>query len=191
MLHTCSTTAASCPLQTDSLCYDPQSCSVPAGLAHFNLILISEQLLRTSPISLNHVAMGFIGIGVDVVYLPRIVSFIKRRTARRLASRILSNDELAAWDSIPPRDDLRRTRFLAVRYVLKGRSLYMIIKPVHAQVECERSCIQGAVSLGSTNMERINFPWFTAWGEWSKTDTGVSSDFARSCCWNGPRLCQP
>ncbi|KAI0921488.1 hypothetical protein AcW1_004553 [Taiwanofungus camphoratus] len=76
--------------------------------------------------------MGFIGIGVDVVYLPRIVSFIKRRTARRLASRILSNDELAAWDSIPPRDDLRRTRFLAVRWSVKEaayKALYPLARP--------------------------------------------------------------
>lgn len=59
--------------------------------------------------------MAIIGIGVDVVHLPRICSLIRRRTAQRLANRILSVEELFQWRQVAGDDIVSQTRFLAVR----------------------------------------------------------------------------
>lgn len=61
--------------------------------------------------------MGILGIGVDVLHVPRILELIKRRTAARLATRILSETESAVWQVIPPSEHDQRTQFLAVRFV--------------------------------------------------------------------------
>jgi len=76
--------------------------------------------------------MGVLGIGVDVLHVPRIVDLIKRRTAKRLALRILCEDEFAAWESISGKDHARRTRFLAVRFSVKEaayKALYPLVRP--------------------------------------------------------------
>ena len=54
-----------------------------------------------------------LGLGVDLVHLPRLASLLKRRGTRRLASRILSQDEHLEWKSL---DDRHIVRFLAVRW---------------------------------------------------------------------------
>jgi len=38
-----------------------------------------------------------VGIGVDLLHLPRLRSLLKRRNPQQLASRILSNEELQEW----------------------------------------------------------------------------------------------
>jgi 4'-phosphopantetheinyl transferase superfamily len=64
--------------------------------------------------------MGILGIGVDVVFVPRITSLISRRGAPRLASRILSVPELSDWNASPPAN---QNRFLAVRYASRLLSI--------------------------------------------------------------------
>ena len=54
-----------------------------------------------------------LGVGLDIVHLPRIASLVARRGPVRLARRILSSKELAAWSPDSP----EALRFLAVRYV--------------------------------------------------------------------------
>ncbi|OCH93659.1 4'-phosphopantetheinyl transferase [Obba rivulosa] len=76
--------------------------------------------------------MGILGIGVDLIHVPRIVSLLNRRTPGRLAARILSDEELALWKDIPPGDSARRTRFLAVRWSVKEaayKGLYPYLQP--------------------------------------------------------------
>ncbi|KAI0092835.1 4'-phosphopantetheinyl transferase [Irpex rosettiformis] len=63
--------------------------------------------------------MGMLGIGVDVVNLPRIAALVKRRTAQKLASRILSANEWEDWLKISHADPAQQVRFLAVRWSLK------------------------------------------------------------------------
>jgi len=63
--------------------------------------------------------MGILGIGVDVVHLPRIVALVNRRTAQRLALRILSTPELEDWRKTSFSEPLQRASFLAVRWSLK------------------------------------------------------------------------
>lgn len=55
--------------------------------------------------------MTILGIGVDIVHLPRILNLLNRP---RFARRILSNTETSLWDVLPNR---KRAQFLAVRYV--------------------------------------------------------------------------
>ena len=63
--------------------------------------------------------MGVLGIGVDIVHVPRIIRLLERRTPTRLAHRILSEKELSAWNELPSEYEARRIRYLAVRYVLR------------------------------------------------------------------------
>ena len=46
--------------------------------------------------------MGIIGIGIDIVHAPRILSLVSRRTPSRLATRILSPSELQQWKKTSP-----------------------------------------------------------------------------------------
>lgn len=58
-----------------------------------------------------------LGIGIDIVHLPRIAAVIERRTSQKLADRILSPSETEHWLCIE-NEIQQQTRFLAVRYVL-------------------------------------------------------------------------
>jgi holo-[acyl-carrier protein] synthase len=60
--------------------------------------------------------MTVLGIGVDVVHIPRIAALLSRRGQRRFAARILSQEELSHWEALPTFDISGRIRFLAVRY---------------------------------------------------------------------------
>ncbi|KAI0824602.1 4'-phosphopantetheinyl transferase [Trametes gibbosa] len=76
--------------------------------------------------------MGILGIGVDVAHIPRIIRLIERRSPTKLAHRILSGKELAAWNVIPFEDEARRTRFLAVRWSVKEaayKAVYPLARP--------------------------------------------------------------
>lgn len=62
--------------------------------------------------------MAILGIGVDVVYLPRILALLNRRRPDRFASRILSTTEYGQWQALQISDDLQdRVQFLAVRFI--------------------------------------------------------------------------
>ncbi|KAK0453557.1 4'-phosphopantetheinyl transferase [Armillaria borealis] len=70
-----------------------------------------------------------LGIGVDVVHVPRIAVVIARRGPERFAQRILSNEELQSWKTIHEGD---RSRFLAVRWAVKEaayKAMYPTVKP--------------------------------------------------------------
>lgn len=66
--------------------------------------------------------MSILGIGVDIVFLPRLRALVARRGPERLASRILSSLERREWDERAMQtrewDAERELRFLAVRYVV-------------------------------------------------------------------------
>jgi holo-[acyl-carrier protein] synthase len=61
--------------------------------------------------------MAILGIGVDVVYLPRILALLNRRRPDRFASRILSTTEYGQWQALQISDAPNRVQFLAVRYI--------------------------------------------------------------------------
>lgn len=46
--------------------------------------------------------MGIIGVGIDIVHVPRIISLVNRRTPTKLAARILSPSQLNDWEALSP-----------------------------------------------------------------------------------------
>jgi holo-[acyl-carrier protein] synthase len=58
-----------------------------------------------------------LGVGTDILHLPRLKALIGRRSQGLLARRILSTHELEVFASLPDCDAARRVRFLAVRYI--------------------------------------------------------------------------
>jgi holo-[acyl-carrier protein] synthase len=63
--------------------------------------------------------MSILGIGVDITLLSRFSSLLQRRSARRLATRILSLEEEAALERIAPENATQRVKFMAVRCARK------------------------------------------------------------------------
>ena len=61
--------------------------------------------------------MAILGIGVDVVHLPRFLALLKRRHPDRFASRILSATEYNQWQTLQISDAQDHVQFLAVRYI--------------------------------------------------------------------------
>jgi len=75
--------------------------------------------------------MAILGVGVDVVHIPRIAALLQRR-GPRLASRILSQEEYPQWESLPVSDVSRRVRFIAVRWGVKEaayKAMYPAVRP--------------------------------------------------------------
>lgn len=62
-------------------------------------------------------ARMLLGIGVDIVHLPRIAAIVKRQAGHKFAHRILSANELEQWNRLPDHDVQKQVRFLAVRSV--------------------------------------------------------------------------
>ncbi|EPT02854.1 hypothetical protein FOMPIDRAFT_1029174 [Fomitopsis schrenkii] len=76
--------------------------------------------------------MRILGIGVDILHVPRIAALARRKSAARLASRILSQPEMAVWNDTAAEDTASRLRFLAVRWSVKEaayKALYPKARP--------------------------------------------------------------
>ncbi|KAF8165406.1 4'-phosphopantetheinyl transferase [Crassisporium funariophilum] len=76
--------------------------------------------------------MTILGIGVDIVHVPRIASLFTRRCPDRFALRILSKQEYVQWESLRNSDLSERVRFIAVRWSVKEASykaMYPVVKP--------------------------------------------------------------
>ncbi|PPQ71784.1 hypothetical protein CVT26_007618 [Gymnopilus dilepis] len=80
--------------------------------------------------------MAILGIGVDLVHLPRIKALLARGRTERFASRILSKDEYLQWQSSDFSPD-QRARFLAVRWCVKEaafKAMSPIVRPTWKEV---------------------------------------------------------
>ncbi|KDQ17590.1 hypothetical protein BOTBODRAFT_185729 [Botryobasidium botryosum FD-172 SS1] len=75
---------------------------------------------------------GILGVGIDILHLPRLRSLLSRRDPLLLAKRILSAPELAEWEDIPPQQCARRERFLAVRWTAKEAAYKALYPAVRA-----------------------------------------------------------
>ncbi|KAI0049600.1 4'-phosphopantetheinyl transferase, partial [Auriscalpium vulgare] len=74
--------------------------------------------------------MGILGIGVDIVHLPRIIALMARRSPIALATRILSRSELLVWTALSDTD--HRNRYIATRWAAKEaayKACFPVIKP--------------------------------------------------------------
>jgi len=73
-----------------------------------------------------------LGLGVDIVHLPRIASLMQRHPPARFAFRILSPVELPEWKAVSSADVSQQVRFLAVRWAAKEaayKALYPRFRP--------------------------------------------------------------
>ncbi len=91
--------------------------------------------------------MTILGIGVDVLHLPRLTRHL---CDNRLARRILSPPELRDYLALPKDDRERRIRFLGVRYA------YLPLRPAcnleQQQMGSKGGCVQGSISNRKTNL---------------------------------------
>ncbi|KJA30016.1 hypothetical protein HYPSUDRAFT_60851 [Hypholoma sublateritium FD-334 SS-4] len=80
--------------------------------------------------------MPILGIGVDLVHVPRIVSLLSRRTPEKFAAKILSPQEYQQWQDIDASNP-QRVRFLAVRWCVKEsayKAMYPIVRPTWKEI---------------------------------------------------------
>ncbi|KAF1797223.1 4'-phosphopantetheinyl transferase [Mucor lusitanicus] len=70
-----------------------------------------------------------IGVGVDIVHLPRIAALIARRGSDGLARRILSPTEYTEFTA-KYKDDPSELRYLGSRWCMK-EAVYKALYPVH------------------------------------------------------------
>lgn len=59
--------------------------------------------------------MTMLGLGVDIVHVPRIAAILRSGRSERFAARILSGEEHEQWLGLSPSQDEDRIRFLSVR----------------------------------------------------------------------------
>ncbi|KAF8826675.1 4'-phosphopantetheinyl transferase [Lentinula edodes] len=95
--------------------------------------------------------MAILGIGADIVRIPRVFAFLQRRGPEKLAHRILSDVELVHWDASRSGSEIKLedARFLAVRWALKEaayKALYPNYRPTWKDLTYYPL---GAIKLGS------------------------------------------
>ncbi|KAG2056496.1 4'-phosphopantetheinyl transferase [Suillus hirtellus] len=77
--------------------------------------------------------MPILGIGVDILHLPRLISLLSRRGSEAFATRILSSQELRTFQLLAEQhgeDDTKRiAQFLGVRWAVK-EAAYKALYPI-------------------------------------------------------------
>lgn len=122
-------------------------------------------LHTTQGATVNDFSMSrIVGIGVDVLHLPRLVSLTSRQKAgsARLAARILSAQELAHWNEIRTSDELGAAslRFLGVRSMLQFLALNCLGSECHVllrfkQVGDQGSSVQSRLPYSKADLEGL------------------------------------
>ncbi|KAF9452491.1 4'-phosphopantetheinyl transferase [Macrolepiota fuliginosa MF-IS2] len=87
-----------------------------------------------------------LGIGVDIVHLPRIAAIVNRKSGLKFARRVLGSEELAQWECIPEFDIQKQVRFLAVRWAVKEaayKALYPKFKPTWKELRYQGLTLSG------------------------------------------------
>jgi len=106
--------------------------------------------------------MGTIGVGIDILHIPRIASLVARRTPTKLATRILSPSELREWETLsPPTSSVpipvttngldaitteKWFRFLSVRWAIKEaayKALFPLYKPTWKDLTVSKAPADG------------------------------------------------
>ncbi|KAF8974287.1 4'-phosphopantetheinyl transferase [Flammula alnicola] len=87
--------------------------------------------------------MTILGIGVDLVHVPRIAALLSRRRSEKFASKILSPEEYLQW---LPSEPSHQIQFLAVRWCVKEaayKAMYPTVRPTWKEIT-----YRGLSSLG-------------------------------------------
>ena len=106
--------------------------------------------------------MGIIGIGIDIVHIPRIASLVARRSPTKLATRILSPSELREWEALFPRTSAipvsvtgsnldgivveKWFGYLVVRWAIKEaayKALFPVYKPTWKDLTVSKALADG------------------------------------------------
>ncbi|KAL9536934.1 hypothetical protein MBANPS3_012236 [Mucor bainieri] len=91
-----------------------------------------------------------IGVGVDIVHLPRIAALIARRGSDGLAKRILSTTEYTEF-AAKYKDDPSELRYLGSRWCMK-EAVYKALYPVH-KLEWKQVSVSKKAGKHSANEE--------------------------------------
>jgi holo-[acyl-carrier protein] synthase len=77
--------------------------------------------------------MPILGIGVDILHLPRLINLLSRRGSKAFATKILNSQELRTFQLLAEQhgeDDIGRvTQFLGVRWAVK-EAAYKALYPI-------------------------------------------------------------
>ncbi|TFK43597.1 4'-phosphopantetheinyl transferase [Crucibulum laeve] len=108
--------------------------------------------------------MPILGIGIDLVHIPRISAILFRNKAERFATRILSEREFSEWQNLSDEDSVR-AKFLAVRWSVKEaayKAIYPVARPTWKEftycglhTTCKPSLMYHPLS-GKDNTRTIN-----------------------------------
>jgi len=90
-------------------------------------MMMADGYARKREFSFAGRPMTVLGIGVDLVHVPRIAALLARRSPRHFARKVLSQKELQEWDGLQL-DAAQKTRFLAVRSVGGCSALHVLSK---------------------------------------------------------------
>ncbi|KAG2146766.1 4'-phosphopantetheinyl transferase superfamily [Suillus clintonianus] len=98
--------------------------------------------------------MPILGIGVDILHLPRLISLLNRRRSEAFATRILSSQELRTFQLLAGQhgeDKTEKTvRFLGVRWAVK-EAAYKALYPIRPTwKEISYSSFNGATGAKPT-----------------------------------------
>jgi hypothetical protein len=134
-------------------------------------------------------SMTVLGIGVDLVHLPRFAAFVSRRTPARVAKRILSAREHADFAHVcghsPDPQSERIARFLAVRCARKQSYAWVHVN-VLSQLGGEGGCIQGAFPPCSADMDEA-YLYQHQCNERCQADTATGTTSTNG--WGTSRIC--
>ncbi|KAG2211900.1 4'-phosphopantetheinyl transferase [Mucor mucedo] len=107
-----------------------------------------------------------LGIGVDIVHLPRIASLITRRGSKVLAKRILSSREHKEFETFT--DERQQLVYLGSRWCIK-EAVYKALYPIHKLEWKQVSVIKQA---GKPDLDIVNGKLYGI----SKTHVSLSHD---------------
>lgn len=121
--------------------------------------------------------MPILGIGVDILYLPRLISLLSRRGSEAFATKILSSQELRTFQLLAEQhgEDKsgRITQFLGVRWAVK-EAAYKALYPIRPTwKEVTYSSLNGATGVKPT---LVYHPVHDDVGPTSKLHVSVSHD---------------
>ncbi|KAG1755767.1 4'-phosphopantetheinyl transferase superfamily [Suillus lakei] len=104
--------------------------------------------------------MPILGIGVDILHLPRLISLLSRRGSEAFATRILSSQELRSFQSLTEQHGEDKTerivRFLGVRWAVKEAAYKALYPTRPTWKEITYSSLNGVTGAKPTLMDKLH-----------------------------------
>ena len=132
------------------------------------LTFIFHDLRDTLSIITRSFAMTIIGVGIDILHVPRIAALVRRRGEVRFAKRVLSDTEVQDWKQ----GSEGSLRYLAVRYEERSSTVSDLLRKA-SQIRGQRSCLQGHVSCCAPDVEGAHLLEFRTFAPGSQASASV------------------